>query len=177
VAGRSSATANALAAPAPPDLEALALLWAVGPWREELRQLLLLLADRADHPACTPCPRRCRCPCASMAALVAKRAVPTCSPPLDSWMGAAPPAATSASRSAASATGQRYIHHAARGSRVLLFVREERRVDGRPGGVTEPFRCLGFAAYESHEGERIWLVQEWRSAGGWGGRSRWGGCR
>jgi len=49
VAGRSSATANALAAPVPPDPEALALLWAVAPWREELRQLLELLADRADH--------------------------------------------------------------------------------------------------------------------------------
>jgi hypothetical protein len=42
-----------------------------------------------------------------------------------------------------SPTGQRYIHHAARSSRMLLFVREQRRVDGRPGGVTEPFRCLG----------------------------------
>jgi len=29
--------------------EALALLWALGPWREELRQLLELRADRADH--------------------------------------------------------------------------------------------------------------------------------
>jgi hypothetical protein len=37
---------------------------------------------------------------------------------------------------------------------VLLFVREQRRVDGRPGGVTEPFRCLGFATYAGHEGER-----------------------
>jgi len=72
--------------------------------------------------------------------------------------------------------GQRYVHHAARGSRVLRFVREQRRVDGRPGGVTEPFRCLGFARYESHEGERIWLVTEWRSAGGWNGRSRRRGC-
>lgn len=32
-----------------PLREALALLWAVGPWREELRQLLELLPDRADH--------------------------------------------------------------------------------------------------------------------------------
>jgi len=32
-----------------PLAEALALLWAVGPWREQLRQLLELLADRADH--------------------------------------------------------------------------------------------------------------------------------
>ena len=74
---------------------------------------------------------------------------------------------------AASATGQRYLHHEARGSRVLLFVREQRR----QGTVTEPFVCLGFARYASHEGERIWLVQEWRSAGGWSGRFRWGGCQ
>ena len=62
---------------------------------------------------------------------------------------------------AASATGQRYIHHASRGSRVLLFVREHRREGGRAGGVTEPFRCLGFATYESHEGERPMAIR-WR---------------
>ena len=63
-------------------------------------------------------------------------------------------------------TGQRAIHHEAGGSRVLPYrcaeaigsVREQRRVDGRPGGVTKPFRCLGFLTYESHEGERIWSV-------------------
>ena len=32
----------------------------------------------------------------------------------------------------------------------LLVVREHRR----QGTVTEPFRCLGFVNYESHEGER-----------------------
>jgi hypothetical protein len=48
----------------------------------------------------------------------------------------------------ASAAGQRTIHHAAWGSRVLLFVRDQRRL----GMVTEPFVCLGFARYESHEG-------------------------
>jgi len=74
---------------------------------------------------------------------------------------------------ASSPTGQRYIHHAAGGSLVLLFVREQRR----QGSVTEPFRCLGFATYESHEGERIWVVQEWRSGGGWSGRFRRRGCR
>jgi hypothetical protein len=70
---------------------------------------------------------------------------------------------------ASSPTGQRYIHHAERGSRVLLYrraeacgyVREQRRVDGRPGGVTEPFRCQGFATYESHEGERPMAIR-WR---------------
>jgi len=58
---------------------------------------------------------------------------------------------------AASPTGQRYIHHAARGSRVLLFVREQRN----QGSVTEPFVCLGFARYESHEGERPMTIR-WR---------------
>ena len=62
---------------------------------------------------------------------------------------------------AASATGQRYIHHEARRSRVLLFVREQRRQGGRGGGVTEPFVCLGFARYESHEGERPMAIR-WR---------------
>jgi hypothetical protein len=61
----------------------------------------------------------------------------------------------------ATATGQRYIHHAARGSRVLLFVREQRKQDGRAGGPTEPFVCLGFARYESHEGERPMAIR-WR---------------
>jgi hypothetical protein len=65
------------------------------------------------------------------------------------------------------------IHRATRGSRVLLFVREQRK----QGSVTEPFVCQGFARYESHEGERIWLAAEWRSAGGWSGRSRCCGCR
>ena len=56
-----------------------------------------------------------------------------------------------------SPTGQRYIHHGSRGSHVLLFVREQRK----QGTVTEPFRCLGFANYESHEGERPMAIR-WR---------------
>jgi hypothetical protein len=55
------------------------------------------------------------------------------------------------------ATGQRHLHHAARCSHVLLFVREQRR----QGTVTEPFVCLGFASYESHEGERPMAIR-WR---------------
>jgi hypothetical protein len=62
---------------------------------------------------------------------------------------------------AESATGLRYIHHASRGSRVLLFMREHRRKAGRAGAITKPFRCLGFAAYESHEGERPMAIR-WR---------------
>jgi len=76
---------------------------------------------------------------------------------------------------AASPTGQRTIHHAERGSRVLLFVREKRKRDGRPGAPTEPFVCLGFAAYESHEGER---PMAWGNlCGGSSGRSRRRGYR
>ena len=62
-------------------------------------------------------------------------------------------------------------------SEVLLFVREQRKQDGRPGATTDPFVCLGFANYESHEGERILFVHEWRFAGGWSGRSRRRGCQ
>jgi hypothetical protein len=70
---------------------------------------------------------------------------------------------------ASSPTGQRYIHHASRGSRVLLYryaeacgyVHEQRKQDGRPGAPTEPFVCLGFAIYESHEGERPMTIR-WR---------------
>ena len=64
---------------------------------------------------------------------------------------------------------RRSIHHASRGSRVLLYryaeacddVREQRKQDGRPGAPTEPFVCLGFATYESHEGERPMAIR-WR---------------
>jgi len=55
----------------------------------------------------------------------------------------------------ASPTGQRYIHHRERGSRVLLFVREE----NKRGGVTLPFLCLGFADYVSHQGERPMAIR------------------
>jgi hypothetical protein len=51
---------------------------------------------------------------------------------------------------ASSATGQRYIHHADRGSRVLLFVPEQRKQDGRAGG---PLRaCSLFLATGSPAG-------------------------
>jgi len=70
---------------------------------------------------------------------------------------------------AASPTGQRYIHHATRATRVFLYryaeacgyVREQRKRDGRPDATTEPFVCLGFASYESHEGERPMAIR-WR---------------
>jgi len=209
-----------------PLAEALALLWAMGAWREELRQLLELLADRADHrlhplPWALPVPLRVHGRYSRAEVLAAFDAVDERGAPRSHREGVLwhQPTATDllfvtlkksealfspttryrdlalgpslfhwesqSTTTASSPTGQRYIQHVARGSRVLLFVREQRRVDGRAGGVTEPFRCLGFATYESHVaegfcaavGERIWFVQEWRSAGGWSGRSRRGGYR
>ncbi|MCR5825262.1 MAG: DUF3427 domain-containing protein [Oscillospiraceae bacterium] len=53
---------------------------------------------------------------------------------------------------AASATGQRYIHHKERGSRVLLFVREFKT--DRISGGAEAYTCLGTAQYVKHEGEK-----------------------
>lgn len=58
----------------------------------------------------------------------------------------------SQSRTAASSpTGRRYIEHVRRGSRVLLFVRQE-KVDER--GISAPYMCLGNARYVSHQFDR-----------------------
>ena len=51
-----------------------------------------------------------------------------------------------------SSTGQRYIHHAVRGSRVVLFVRETK---------SDNFVCLGTATYVRHQNERPMAI-EWR---------------
>jgi hypothetical protein len=62
--------------------------------------------------------------------------------------------------STASPTGQRYINHAARGSRVVLFVRENRR-DERD--VSAPYLCLGPARHVSHQSDRpmqiVWELE------------------
>jgi len=61
---------------------------------------------------------------------------------------------------AASATGRRYVNHVARGSRVILFVREDRDDDR---GVSSPYLCLGPARYVSHRSERpmqiVWELE------------------
>ncbi len=177
--------------------DAMALLWQAAAWREELRQLLLLLANRADHrlhplPWTLPVPLRVHGRY-SRAEIEAAFGVLTADAPWIHREGVLWQQATStdllfvtlrksealfspstryrdlalgpslfhwesqSTTTAASATGQRYIHHEARGSRVLLFVREQRR----QGTVTEPFVCLGFARYESHEGERPMAIR-WR---------------
>jgi superfamily II DNA or RNA helicase len=51
-----------------------------------------------------------------------------------------------------SPTGQRYIHHRERGSKVLLFVREF-KIDRIAGGA-EAYTYLGTASYVKHEGSR-----------------------
>ena len=51
-----------------------------------------------------------------------------------------------------STTGQRYIRHRERGSRVLLFVREFKT--DRVSGGAEPYTYLGTAEYVGHEGSR-----------------------
>lgn len=51
-----------------------------------------------------------------------------------------------------SSTGQRYIHHRERGSKVLLFVREF-KTDRVTGGA-EAYTYLGTASYVKHEGSR-----------------------
>ena len=54
--------------------------------------------------------------------------------------------------SAASPTGQRYIHHAERGSTVHLFVRETMEADGGLG--RPPYLYTGPMTYQSHTGDR-----------------------
>jgi len=70
------------------------------------------------------------------------------------------------SASADTPTGRRYIEQPARGTNVILFVRERKR-DGR--GATLPYCCLGRAHYRSHESERpmkvLWELE--RPMPGW----------
>ena len=60
----------------------------------------------------------------------------------------------------ASPTGQRYINHLARGTRVIVFVRENRR-DERD--VSTPYLCLGPARHASHKSDRpmqiVWELE------------------
>jgi hypothetical protein len=168
--------------------QALDLLWQAGAWREELIQLLELLAERPlkqpqrrlhPLPWALPVPLRVHGhysraeieaafgvltppnPLGSTAKACSgtNPAPPTCcSSPCAKAKPSSPPSTryrdlalgpalfhweSQSTTTASSATGQRYIHHAARGSRVLLFVREHRKLDGRPGAPTEPFVCLG----------------------------------
>jgi hypothetical protein len=214
--------------------QALDVLWQAGAWRQELIQLLELLAERTDrrlHPlpwalpvplrvhgrysraeieaahcygeACglwraqhriplDPLRRRALAPSQRHRSAVhhpAHKREALFSPSTRYRDLALGPALfhweSQSTTTAASPTGQRYIHHAERGSRVLLcrcaeacgYLREQRKQDGRTGAPTEPFVCLGFARYEGHEGERILFFHQWRFAGGWSGRSRRPGCQ
>ncbi|MGN9779311.1 DUF3427 domain-containing protein [Micromonospora sp. H33] len=63
--------------------------------------------------------------------------------------------------SSASATGQRYIHHAERGSTVHLFVRETKVADRDLGAP--PYLYAGPMTYQEHSGDRpmriLWRLQ------------------
>lgn len=64
-----------------------------------------------------------------------------------------------------SPTGQRYIHHQARGGNILLFVRHRRKQDGR----AMPYTFLGPADHVSHRGDRpisfVWKLRRPMPAG------------
>jgi hypothetical protein len=64
--------------------------------------------------------------------------------------------------STASPTGQRYIHHASRGSAVHLFVRESKEADGDLGAP--PYLYAGQMTYLRHSGDRpmriLWRLHE-----------------
>jgi hypothetical protein len=181
--------------------DALALLWQASAWRDELRQLLHLLAERTDRrlhplPWALPVPlhvhgrySRAEIEAAfgilrddapwihregvlwhepsqcDLLFITLNKSEALFSPSTRTRGLALGPSLfhweSQSTTTAASPTGQRYIQHEAWGSRVLLFVREHRREGGRAGGVTEPFRCLGFARYVSHEGERPMAIR-WR---------------
>jgi hypothetical protein len=182
---RLRATASSLAAAAPPDPQALSeremrqwhmltaqlfgtgrrwrpldqaldVLWQAGAWREELIQMLLLLAERADRrlhplPWALPVPLRVHGHY-SRAEIEAAFGVLTDDTPwihregvLWNDLALGPSLFNSESQSTttvASSTGQRTIHHEARGSRVLLFVREQRKQDGRAGGPIGLVLCF-----------------------------------
>ena len=76
---------------------------------------------------------------------------------------------------AASTTGQRYIHHEARGSRVLLFVREQRNKMAAPAPPPNPSCVWGLPPMKATKANGPWRGGS--LCGGWSGRSRRPGCR
>jgi hypothetical protein len=178
--------------------QALDVLWQVGAWRQELIQLLQLLAERADRrlhplPWALPVPLRVhghysraeieaaigvlstespwihregvlwhQTSAIDLLFITLRKSEALFSPSTRYRDLALGPALfhweSQSTTTASSATGQRYVSGT---SRVLLFVREQRKRDGRPGAPTEPFVCLGFASYEGHEGERPMAIR-WR---------------
>ena len=132
-----------------------AVLWQAAAWREELRQLLLLLADRADHrlhplPWGLPVPLRVHGRY-SRAEIEAAFGVLTADTPWIHREGVLwhQPSATD------------LLFITLRKSEALFSPTTRYNDYAKCGGVTLPFLCLGFADYVSHEDERIWFVPEW----------------
>jgi hypothetical protein len=126
---------------------ALALLWQAAAWRDELRQLLQLLAERTDRrlhplPWALPIPVRVhgRYSRAGSTAKASSGTNPALFSPSTRYRDLALGPSlfhweSQSTTTAASPTGQRTIHHEARGSRVLLLVREHRREGERPMAI------------------------------------------
>jgi hypothetical protein len=141
--------------------DALALLWQAAAWRDELSQLLLLLAERSGRrlhplPWALPIPvrvhgrySRAEIEAAYCFAEAWRLRDPARRRPLDS------PRRPPLARTQPDRPGPRPVP-------VPLGKPEHhhRRLPQRPD-VTEPFRCLGFARYESHQGERPMAIR-WR---------------
>jgi hypothetical protein len=53
-----------------------------------------------------------------------------------------------------SETGRRYVRHEKDGSRILLFVRKEKKSGKWPFGLSEPYVFAGPVRYRSHQGSR-----------------------
>ena len=56
-----------------------------------------------------------------------------------------------------SEVGQRYIHHAERGSTVHLFLRDTKEADGALGAP--PYLYAGTMTYQNHAGDRPMRIQ------------------
>ena len=163
--------------------QALAVLWQAGAWREELIQLLLLLAERADRrlhplPWTLPVPLRVHGHYTRAEIEAAFGVLSTESP----WIHREGVLAHQASatnllfitlrKSEALFSPSTRYRDLALGPSLFHWESQSTTTASSP---TEPFVCLGFARYESHEGER---PMAWGNlCGGWSGRTRRRGCR
>jgi hypothetical protein len=156
------------------------VLWQAVAWREELRQLLLLLllADRADHrlhplPWTLPIPVRVlggysRAEIEAAFGVLAFEAPwihregvlwhqPSATDLLFITLRKSEALFSPSTRYRDLALGPSLFHWESQSTTTGAAATGQRR----QGTVTEPFLCLGFARYENHEGERPMAVR-WR---------------
>jgi hypothetical protein len=159
------------------------VLWQAGAWREELIQLLELLTERADRhlhplPWALPVPLRAHGHYTRAEIEAAFGVLSTESP----WIHREGVLAHQASatdllfitlrKSEALFSPSTRYRDLALGPALFHWESQSTTTAASP---TEPFVCLGFATYESHEGER---PMAWGNlCGGSSGRSRRRGCQ